>query len=88
MQNDKTERAVHAVEVKMLEWQNEEHGDATAQSIVGTYFADSDGSWSLGGGRPLTAAGALEGAKAAAQADYEQRIRSALVEGPATMSTP
>lgn len=78
MQNDKTERAMRAVEVKMLEWQPDEHGDATAQSIVGTYFADANGCWSLGGGRPLATAGALEGAKAAAQADYEQRVRSAL----------
>lgn len=78
MRNDETERAVRAVKVKPLDWQHEEHGDATAQSIVGTYFADANGCWSLGGGRPLTTTGALEAAKAAAQADYEQRIRSAL----------
>ncbi|WLR98755.1 hypothetical protein [Shinella sumterensis] len=78
MQNDHTEHAVRAVEVKQLEWQPDEHGDATAQSILGTYFADANGCWSLRGGHPLTAAGALEGAKAAAQADFEQRIRSTL----------
>ncbi len=78
MQNDETEHAVREVEFKPLEWQRDEHGDATAQTIVGTYFADANGCWSLRGGHPLTAAGALEGAKAAAQADYEQRVRSAL----------
>lgn len=69
-----------SVAVKALEWSDEDNGDFIAQSIVGWYHIGLPHlTWNL-----MTPNGdvqsfnTLKEAKAAAQADYEARIRSAL----------
>lgn len=69
------------VEVKALEWRGE--GRPRAWSIVGRYDvahdADEPEEWSVSrDGSPFVFVASMESAKAAAQADYDQRIRSAL----------
>ncbi|EHK77735.1 hypothetical protein SM0020_12445 [Sinorhizobium meliloti CCNWSX0020] len=72
-------------EVKQLEWKflaTPPSGEEYASSSVGTYFIEFDykrfpvklHSWQLG------TFATIEAAKSAAQADYEARIRSALIE--------
>lgn len=84
--------AGEAVAVKPLEWRRELGGDCFASSPVGTYCCPKFHSeWDLiRDGRHMhpkvagviKAYPTLEAAKAAAQADYEKRIRSALVAHP------
>lgn len=74
------------VAVKPLEWlASNSFGDARAEAGFGAlYRASVDGSWYLSGGVVHHSASIIE-AKVAAQADYEQRIRSALVPPQMTM---
>lgn len=75
------------VAVKPLEWKDKRPTDeigVTAQdafSSIGHYIACDNGWFLLGQGdwHPISD---IESAKAAAQADYEQRIRSALIATP------
>ena len=75
------------VEVKALEWSDSEGGYAIADTPFGlTYWAHYNG-WELDVGERQYCAD-IEAAKAAAQADYTARIRSALAttagESPAS----
>lgn len=84
------EQTQQGVEVKKLEW--EERGDSShcAPSHIGHYhiFPGTGFSYDLCGpvGGRLATFKRLEAAKAAAQSDYETRIRSALVDVPAVES--
>lgn len=81
---------VEAVAVKALEWKREpvfSYFDTSwsAGSISGTYLAYGDetaAEWFLEGMDGRRYAASLTEAKSAAQADYEQRIRSALIATP------
>lgn len=79
------ETELPAVKVKALEWQHEDDGEYIAQSETGWYHIGRPASfWNLtipSGGVPSFET--LEAAKAAAQADYERRILSALVPADA-----
>jgi hypothetical protein len=72
--------------VKPLEWRAGIAGSYTviADTVLGQYSAwhiETNGFWRTPGGRFGKLCGStLEAAKAAAQSDYEQRIRSALVD--------
>jgi hypothetical protein len=69
------------VAVKALEWKNLDNGTAWASSIFGlTYQAAQDG-WRHRNGVYTPATG-LEAAKAAAQADFDWRVRSCLAAPP------
>lgn len=78
------------VRVKELEWREFLSVDlragvaARADSILGTSYAYGDGSWSGARSFSVDRKGSLETAKAAAQADLDQCIRSALVPAPPT----
>lgn len=73
-----------AMKVKPLEWArpdglHERVVSERTRCLVGTYTVWGGGGWNLDDGtQHTTPARSLEAAKAAAQADYEQRIRSAL----------
>lgn len=73
------------VAVKPLEWETTRSGFVwLASSAVGRYFVEerhSDFSWTLESQPGRGYQDTLEGAKSAAQADFETRIRSALVSG-------
>lgn len=70
------------VKVKPLEWQLFDNGDAYAASAITTYFAKKDGTWGVRNGSFNGAGENLDEAKAAAQADYESRIRATLNQEP------
>lgn len=66
------------VGVKALEWEKRgELSSFEAKSVFGWYFAYEDGGWSNEADH-FAVVGDLSTAKAAAQADFDQRIRSAL----------
>ena len=72
-----------SVKIKSLVWEepeffgaNPSHAPHTSSTTMGLYFANEHAFWYEGG--PANSADNLEAAKAAAQADYETRIRSAL----------
>lgn len=76
-----------AVSVKPLEWESDRDTDdgeivQDAETSIGRYIASKSG-WFLQGGSGWNRAANKTAAKAAAQADYEQRIRSAIVIEPA-----
>lgn len=82
------------VEVKALEWEDNANF-SIARTTFGDYTVHCDGSWT--GISPKTRNFLDDGirrenspasAKAAAQSDYETRIRSALVDVPAVESEP
>jgi hypothetical protein len=80
------ERLRAAPKVKPLEWE-EIYDDALAGGVVahaetvfGTYRAWGTGSWSAPSGKHGKHDGNLDKAKVSAQADYEARILSALVQ--------
>ncbi|MFG1399922.1 hypothetical protein [Roseixanthobacter pseudopolyaromaticivorans] len=82
------------VKVRPLEWTRRHEGPAFAggvteisRSVFGPYQAWGNGLWSTPGGLSRYAGGCLLVAKEAAQADYEQRVRSALIE-PAPVPVP
>jgi len=67
------------VRVKPLEWRHFDNGNAWANTEVGlAYYVYPDGSWSYRNGNPQPGGTSIDAAKAAAQADYEARILSAL----------
>jgi hypothetical protein len=76
------------VAVKPLEWEHMKSGEflggasAVANSILGEYQAWGEGSWVSPDGYHAVRTGSLESGKAAAQSDYEQRIKSALAPPP------
>ena len=76
-----------SVKIKSLVWEepeffgaNPSHAPHTSSTTMGLYFANEHAFWYEGG--PANSADNLEAAKAAAQADYETRIRSALEPDP------
>lgn len=71
-----------AVKVKALEWRHFDNGNGYVNTPAGlSYAIYANGDWCLRNGPMLeTVGGTLDSAKAAAQADYERRIRSALDE--------
>jgi hypothetical protein len=73
------------VEIRPLEWSRNEMGTWYAASAVGTYLVNQ-GRWWRKDRTPLIDVGDDELAKAAAQHDYESRIRSAIVS-PARAAT-
>ncbi len=71
------------VVVRPLKWRDYDSGDAWADSGVGlVYCATKGGAWMLRNGAPVDAGADVSAAKAAAQADYEARILSALTPSP------
>lgn len=79
------------VGVKKLEWINEDQRWAEAPSLVGLYrigVGDDGVYWFLSGTQKRHRCESISAAKAAAQADYETRIRSALVLRQAPNYTP
>jgi hypothetical protein len=80
-----TSKHTSGVKVKPLEWTQEDNGDVIAESVAGWYHIGlPHETWSLTTpqGDVLSFDG-LEAAKAAAQADYEARIRAALAPSDA-----
>jgi hypothetical protein len=77
----KPESGVLAVKVKPLNWAPYSAGMFFAPCIVGEYLVHPRGHWWLKG-ENTQEAGSIDEAKAAAQADYEQRIMSALSTPP------
>jgi len=79
-----TRAALPAPAVKPLVWQNFDAWTFWAESLCGTYYVtERNGTWiaelkSQGSVHIIYEIDDLETAKAAAQADYEARIRSAL----------
>lgn len=77
------ERLQAAAQVKPLEWQEYERGSGLyAHSILGQYSAweqNGVGYWNAQGIITQTAPDGIDAATTAAQANYEQRIKSALV---------
>lgn len=75
------------VKVKPLEWSDEGNGEFIAQSVVGSYHISLPASfWSAlaPDGEILSGFHTHTEAQAAAQADYERRILSALATPPAS----
>lgn len=72
--------AVAGVEVKPLEWSHYDNGTAWAVSTCGLAYQTAQDGWRHHNGT-YNAADGIEAAKAAAQADYERRIRSSLRTG-------
>lgn len=70
-----------AVKIRPLEWSDPGLGILYADTIVGAYKINKDGYWWLADSEMRKAAD-VEAAKAAAQADYATRIRSALALAP------
>ena len=74
------------VKVKALEWRDGPpySGQQVADCVFGEYWAWDAGSgcWSRGSLPGTLVSGGMKGAKAAAQADYERRILSALEPSP------
>lgn len=69
------------VAVKPLEWTDgASMGGCYAVNAIATYFAYLDGSWTGPARHTVVTNGTLDEAKAACQADYEARIRSALAK--------
>lgn len=73
--------------VEQLKWGKYRNGDADAVTLFGEiYTAYAGGSWRVTrngkAGKFIQAGDDLDAAKAAAQADYERHIRSALVPAP------
>lgn len=67
--------------IMALEWSELHGNEATATTHEGYgYYALTSGHWGYKGGYPVEGGSNLDDAKAAAQADYEARIRSALVK--------
>lgn len=80
--------AAEPVKVKPLEWGNTSYATPEAFSIVGAYriVAGWSGGWSASIGKSVLACpdgrtnhATVDDAKAAAQADFERRVRSAIV---------
>lgn len=73
--------AARVVKIKPLVWEQSAGGVWIAQTGLGSHYSVADSQWFYG---PMMAwvwvEGGDEAAKAAAQADYEARIRSAIVE--------
>ena len=80
-----------ALEVKKLEWEAREDNSHRGSSTIGYYhiFPGTGFSYDLCGpvGGRLATYKRLSEAKATAQADYEQRIRSALADEPVAIPT-
>ncbi|HWJ71886.1 MAG TPA: hypothetical protein VNX29_01855 [Kaistia sp.] len=69
--------------VKALGWKRLDDGRCYASSILTTvYFAHPDGSWCFRDSDLYKAGTDLDAAKAAAQTDYEARIRTAIEPAP------
>jgi hypothetical protein len=72
------------VQIKPLEWFTFDNGECTTASVVGKYDINLLGGLSYiyfnRAKTPLAKFDTVKEAKAAAQADYEKRVRSALVE--------
>ncbi|PWJ81533.1 hypothetical protein C7441_11065 [Pseudaminobacter salicylatoxidans] len=90
-QIDAVEAALRAggepVQVEPLDWGKYRNGDADAVTLFGEiYTAYAGGAWRVTrngkAGKFSQAGDDLEAAKAAAQADYDQRIRSVVVSAP------
>ena len=79
---DKALETHELVKVKALEWRHFDNGNGYVNTPAGlSYAIYANGDWCLRNGPMLeTVGGTLDSAKAAAQADYERRIRSALDE--------
>lgn len=78
--------------VKPLRWGQTSYGRPEVCTVVGAYRINAamNGGWSVSAGRRMLSDGdgrqnfpTVDAAKAAAQRDYERRIRSALVPAPA-----
>jgi len=73
--------------VKPLQWTHFSNGNASARTDTGLlYFAHPDGSCRLWNGPSVKGGATLDEAKAAAQADYERRILSALENRPVALA--
>jgi hypothetical protein len=65
--------------VRPLEWRSRDLESASARTIVGTYVAVENEWWLRESASLANEAASFDAAKAAAQADYEQRILFALI---------